>query len=364
MSIDAHAARCTKRPETGVEWLQATRVDLGDRDDRVSTTRPGPAVIGGVNATGGPGNDRLDGGAGSDVLDGGGGRDELLGGAGLDVLSDGDRDDAAGESGPAADLLDGGPDRDRVRYSERTAAVHVDIADGGPDGGRGERDVVRGIEDVTGGAGDDHLVGDDQANSLVGGAGDDVLIARGGDDDLGDRLVGGLGADRLSGGDGPDWLRGGPGRDRLSCGRGPDDVQGAHLGDRISRTCERLRFRFGDSDDPGVLSVVPYPLAVGSRGLRFDISCPAFVGDGGAGPCGGRLVMRDATGPRALLGQGRIAHRLRRGDFAVRIVLTELGRRRLRSGSRFTAMLVLTLRGGFDGKHRIPPRGWTIQLRR
>jgi Ca2+-binding RTX toxin-like protein len=92
---------------------------LGDNGDRVSTTRRGPAPIGGVKADGGPGDDILDGGAGSDHLDGGGGNDELYGGDSCDVLLDGDRDGALADAGPGRDILDGGDDIDEISYRLR-----------------------------------------------------------------------------------------------------------------------------------------------------------------------------------------------------------------------------------------------------
>ena len=56
---------------------------------------------------------------------------------------------------------------------------------------------------ITGGAGNDTIVGDDQADTLVGGAGADVL-------------KGGAGADALTGGDGPDTITGGAGVDTIT----------------------------------------------------------------------------------------------------------------------------------------------------
>jgi Ca2+-binding RTX toxin-like protein len=69
---------------------------------------------------------------------------------------------------------------------------------------------VFGLENVTGGDGNDVLVGDAAANELSGGNGDDVLLGAGGDD-------------VLSGGTGRDLLVGGSGRDTLS-GNGLEDI--------------------------------------------------------------------------------------------------------------------------------------------
>jgi Ca2+-binding RTX toxin-like protein len=59
------------------------------------------------------------------------------------------------------------------------------------------------IEDATGGAGNDAIIGNDAANRLVGNAGIDALSGGGGDD----TLLGGAGKDTLSGGAGSDLFR-------------------------------------------------------------------------------------------------------------------------------------------------------------
>ena len=361
VSLDAHSARCTRRPATQDESLHSTRVDLGDGDDEVSTTRPGPGYIGGVIANGGPGNDRLDGGAGADRLDGGGGRDELYGGAEPDVLTDGDRDGAAGDLAPGPDLLDGGPGRDEVRYARRTTAVRVDIGDRAVGGRQDEGDVVRGFEDVTGGAGDDRPVGNDEANDLVGGAGRDVLIARGGGDrSFSDTLFGGPGADRLSGGDGPDWLRGGPARDRLSCGRGRDVVRRPGRRELLSRACETLRFEFG-GDDPVSAEVPAYPKAVRGGTATFLFACPRLASVDGRVACNGRLTLREAAHPRRVLGRGRVADDGTHGDFSVLVALNALGQRRIRRGVR--TLVSIRSRAGFSEPVVVPLLAWTIRLR-
>ena len=65
------------------------------------------------------------------------------------------------------------------------------------------------IENATGGAGNDALLGNAVANTLTGNAGDDLLVGRGGND----LLLGGLGVDRVDGGDGLDVATLGLGND-------------------------------------------------------------------------------------------------------------------------------------------------------
>lgn len=91
---------------------------------------------------------------------------------------------------------------------------------------------------------------------LAGTARDDRLLGRGGADRLrgkagDDRLRGGRGPDRLFGGRGRDRLFGGPGRDLLMardgevdvvhCGGGRADLAIVDRGDRVSRSCERVK---------------------------------------------------------------------------------------------------------------------------
>jgi hypothetical protein len=357
-SVDVHTAICRKRPEETVEWLQSTRVLLGDLDDQVRTTRPGPAPIGGVIADGGPGDDRLDGGEGSDVLDGGGGRDELLGGEGFDVLSDGDRDGAADDAGPGPDVLDGGADGDEVSYAQRTAGVRVDLERDAGHGAAGENDVVRAVENATGGTGEDRLSGDDRDNQLAGGGGDDRLSGRAGEDEdgFGDDLRGGPGADRLFGGDGPDRLIGGSGADTVACGRDDDTVYGPRAGELLERRCERVHFTFGSTREDS-LAFAPYPRSVSGAGARFRLNCPDFeIFDGEPAACRGILALRETRGQRRRLGQAGFDNRALRDSFGVRVGLSPRGRRlaRRREGVIVTAFL----RGS-----RLPDVAWTIRLR-
>ena len=70
-----------------------------------------------------------------------------------------------------------------------------------------EKALVSTIENVVGGFGADTLTGDARANTLSGGAEVDMLSGAAGND----RLYGGAGADTLNGGAGNDMLNGGAG---------------------------------------------------------------------------------------------------------------------------------------------------------
>ena len=123
---------------------------------------------------GGPGNDPLTGSNGDDDISGFGGNDTL--------------------TGLAEDLIDGGADVDTAVYSEKTVGINVYLANGSDAivrvGGLVE-DTIRNVENVTGGAGGDQLMGDALGNTLLGAGGND-------------HFSGGLGADVLDGGDGSD----------------------------------------------------------------------------------------------------------------------------------------------------------------
>ena len=125
--------------------------------------------------------------AGSDTLVGGIGDDTLLGGAGHDVL----------DGGTGKDVLNGGAGFDQADYSHATAAVNVDLANGGV-AGEATGDRYTSVEGVIGSAYNDTIAGDAGDNVLTGRLGNDLLQGRGGND----VLVGGAGSDTLDGGTG------------------------------------------------------------------------------------------------------------------------------------------------------------------
>ncbi|SDG92484.1 MULTISPECIES: Ig-like domain-containing protein [unclassified Duganella] len=84
--------------------------------------------------------------------------------------------------------------------------------------------AIIGAASVQGGAGENFVIGDGEAQRIVlsTGADNDTLYGNGGDDILG--TAGGN--DYLNGGDGLDWLAGGGGNDQLLGGAGNDVLQG------------------------------------------------------------------------------------------------------------------------------------------
>ena len=89
---------------------------------------------------------------------------------------------------------------------------------------------------VSGGDGDDKILGGDASDSLSGNAGRDTIYGGNGADRLGgngarDKLIGEGGADRLFGGPSGDWLLGAGGNDQLFGEGGNDQIQGGSAND-------------------------------------------------------------------------------------------------------------------------------------
>jgi Ca2+-binding RTX toxin-like protein len=74
------------------------------------------------------------------------------------------------DGGLGGDVIDGGVGSDSVTYASRTGAVTVRLDDAPNDGQPGEGDNVLETENVTGGDGNDVLVGNDSRNLLSRGA--------------------------------------------------------------------------------------------------------------------------------------------------------------------------------------------------
>ncbi|MFB2593531.1 M10 family metallopeptidase C-terminal domain-containing protein [Paracoccus sp. p4-l81] len=137
-------------------------------------------------------------GTGNDMISTMDGNDLVLGGYGDDRIWTGSGNDTI-RAEPGADFIDAGPGND-VLESVNASPLRIDLAQTAPQYTGYGLKTLRGIENLTGGSGNDTLAGDGLANVLRGGAGADVLSGRAGDD----VLVGGAGRDVLSGGAGAD----------------------------------------------------------------------------------------------------------------------------------------------------------------
>lgn len=240
--------------------IEKVRPYTSTGDDTIDAT----AYIGGggLYMWGGAGNDTIYGSAQVDWLYGQAGDDSLYGADGNDKLYGGDGNDSYyGEVGndvfyqdataDGSDDFFGGDGNDLVTYTKRGIAVSVSIGNGLEDDGEaGELDFVDvDVEKVTGGSGDDVLVGSSGNNTLTGNAGADELYGGGGNDTLQggegtDLLVGDAGNDKLYGGAAADSLDGGAGRDQFFGEGGNDDFINA---DGVAETVD---CGVGASDDP------------------------------------------------------------------------------------------------------------------
>ena len=142
---------------------------------------------------GGSGNDTLSGGAGNDILYAGGGNNVLAGGAGDDVFYIGSGDDIvyAGTGnnliygGGGNNVIYGGPGVDTLDYSYAASGVVVSLAAvEAVNNGSGGADVVLMIENVTGSAFDDVIVGDNDNNVLRAGGGNNTVYGFGGNNTI------------------------------------------------------------------------------------------------------------------------------------------------------------------------------------
>jgi len=253
---------------------------------------------------GGGGDDQLLGGVGADSIDGGAGNDTIVGGAGNDTLLGGDGNDSFSYTfGDGVDVYNGGigtdtlgiigttannalgvvfdgtsitsftggsissietltvdllAGTDTLSYAGTTADVSVDLTAHTASGIAS----LFGVENVTGGSGNDTLIGDAEANVLAGGIGNDTYFVGAGDtvtegagagtdtvnssatftlganvenltltgtadingtgNGLANVMIGNSGANVLNGAAGNDTIEGGAGNDTMTGGTGND----------------------------------------------------------------------------------------------------------------------------------------------
>jgi Ca2+-binding RTX toxin-like protein len=158
----------------GEDTVNYAATTLGVTVDLTAGTATGTeigtdALSGIERVIGGQGNDSLSGDANDNVLEGGGGNDTLSGGAGDDVLN----------GGVIADLQSyaAWTDFDRVDYSAAPAPVNVNLGTRIALDGEAGTDTLIGIENVTGSAFDDQLIGTATtfSEAFRGGAGNDTI---------------------------------------------------------------------------------------------------------------------------------------------------------------------------------------------
>jgi hypothetical protein len=279
------------------------RIDLGDGADLFSINFDMPASVP-VEVHGGAGNDSLTGGDEHDVLDGGDGNDTVDGGGGSDVVQGGNGDDTLmGDhyEDAAPDVIDGGPGTDTLQddWTSRFTDLHPDVSltlGGGADDGRpGEGDDVHGVERVivneggslTGTDAPEHLEAYQVLRSvrISGGGGDDELIGSGG----ADTVDGGAGNDFIDAGFGDDTITGGPGRDTIYADRQGGDCGPLWCTEPYGNDTVDVRDGEPDSVDCGYGQDVVYADAVDTVAPNCETvirSGSGFTGPGGSGSGG------------------------------------------------------------------------------
>ena len=174
--------------DDGVNSIQggagADTINGGGGNDTLNGAAGGDTINGGEGndqVFAGDGDDTINGDAGNDNLKGFADNDTINGGTGDDRLEGGDGNDTL-TGGEGADRLFGGAGIDTALYTGSSAAVTVNLATRMGSGGDAQGDVLGGVENVTGSAHDDTLIGNGAANRLDGAAGADTLTGGGGSD--------------------------------------------------------------------------------------------------------------------------------------------------------------------------------------
>jgi Ca2+-binding RTX toxin-like protein len=205
-------------------FTAAIEVRGGSGDDVVNAS----AAATGFLLNGNSGNDTITGGSSNDTLFGSEDDDLLQGGAGNDTLDGGLGTDTIAESSDANFVLDSssltGLGNDSFVGIEQAALT------GGASANTIDVSLFTGSATVTAGAGNDTVIGSDNADQIFGGSGDDDLTGG-----LGNDLINGeADDDQLHGGENDDTLLGGGGADTLRGENGDDDIRGHSSDDLIA----------------------------------------------------------------------------------------------------------------------------------
>ena len=175
-----------------------------------------------INSLGG--NDQVFGGLGDDILQGSTGDDMLSGGLGVDILVGGSGSDTAFYGFASEDV------RANLNLGFGFLTNLGQAADG---------DQFFSIENLTGGFGNDVLIGNSAANVLKGNSGNDQINGGAGRDTIdaglgNDFVAGNEDNDVISGNGGDDIIRGGSGGDTMTGGLGSDTLDYAGIGPGVT----------------------------------------------------------------------------------------------------------------------------------
>ena len=130
--------------QIGTDSLASIENVIGSQGNDTITTAGGTNVIDGQ-----AGDDTLDGGTGNDTLDGGADNDTLIGGAGNDILLGGTGNDTFTYTfGNGADTVDGGGDTDTLNIIGTTGNNTLDVIFDGTSITNFEGGTVTGVEAI------------------------------------------------------------------------------------------------------------------------------------------------------------------------------------------------------------------------
>jgi Ca2+-binding RTX toxin-like protein len=159
---------------------------------------------------GSPTRDNITSSLGNDIIYAGGGNDVIRTGVGNDIIS----------GGTGSNSIDAGANVDLLTYVERTENITLNLSEGAnQDGfhtatvGSGFVDIIRDVENLILGSGNDVIRGSIEDNIIEGRGGNDILDG------------GTAGNDTLLGGSDDDILRSGFGNDTLDGGAGTNTLE-------------------------------------------------------------------------------------------------------------------------------------------
>jgi hypothetical protein len=332
----------------------------GDRGTAPSSTDPFDyeesyedtegAIVHTVFVNAGDGDDFVSGSDGDDILMPGRGTDRVEGRDGNDVIY----------SSPdlRVDRTDGGGGIDALRFfTESNRGVTVDMAAHTANTGTATSpDVLKRIERVHGGQGDDLLAGTEGTDALYGEGGVDTVAGRGGNDlVVGDSpITSEPAANTLTGGDGDDVLDARAPELRrtsnLNCGNGADRMLGASDDFLADASCESAipRVRFGDFIPNETLLVgslmrIP-PVARDAQGApTYEVPCPTSAEQANSG-CTGTVALEEPPGAGAPASYGSGAFNLAPGQRAnVPVTLTDAGKAAIAANQPYVVHVTMDL---------------------
>ena len=154
-------------------------IDLNSQGEKTISINEGKDTFISIEgAIGGQGNDILIGTSGANTLIGGAGSDTILGNgssSGIDYIDGGINDIGAG------DLVSFASTNKNIKVDlSFNVGANENVAQNTGDGNL----IIKNIEDIQGGFGNDILIGNDDKNTILGGTGNDTLVGKGANDYL------------------------------------------------------------------------------------------------------------------------------------------------------------------------------------